>query len=249
MKQNFAEYTFIIRGAAKRAGVSIADYFNAARALSSQQCTAETGVSGDEFDSLIMRLAVEKDILEGSGTRYFVDSESLATWLPTTIRQYSASILDVLGETAGIIHTPGKSGLAVCFGVVRCPSGERVLSVGSGGRTIVGWEIDERFHFDRNPLADLVFGLALYIRCFPHAVRDGFPESAAHPSHWKGKPSVTVSAIDEVVSHRTGVIPHLRKGHFRTLRSPVFTNSRWKVLWIDETEVAGAVKTVVEVAR
>lgn len=95
-------------------------------------------------------------------------------------------------------------------------------------------------------MIDLVLGVGLYVKCFPQALKEGFPDFAKHPAHYKGEKCASVSSVPEIIE-RSGPVPHFRHGHFRVLSSARYTNKRYQVVFVSETFVKGKVKTVEEI--
>lgn len=234
MKKFFGEYNFRVRRFARREGMDIKSFLREA----SRQCDRNDEIAGAQIAMLEIEGAV---LLNGDGIHYFVETEALADWLPTTVRGYDLHLLKELRESEyGVIHTTGKKATGVLFAFGEF-SGLQFMAADNENISIARPD-----YIVRTPTLDLVFGLCLYIKCFPHAVRYGFPDCAKHPAHYKGERCALVSAVPEV-EERNGPTPHFRTGHFRCYVDDRYTKMRGQVQWIEDTFVKGRAKTVEEV--
>lgn len=202
-------------------------------------------------------LAAEHDVLTGLATHYFIDTSELAAFLEASAHRFNPQLLDLLLDVipkdgSGVIHTTGAGRTAVVF---------KHFPPSPGDCGLLTWIIGGHFacydpedidsaswegHADQLRGANLIYGLALYLSCFPEALRDGLPVFAKHPAHFRGKTCKTVAAVPQVID-RDGPTPHFRKGHFRTLRSSRYVNKRWQVVWVSEAFIKGQAKTVEDV--
>lgn len=96
--------------------------------------------------------------------------------------------------------------------------------------------------------AKLIVGLGMYIHCFPEVLRAGIPEALKHPSHHQYKHPIVISVSPKVATVASGThaspTPHFRSGHFRVLKSEMFTQKRHHVVFVRETFVKGRAATV-----
>lgn len=94
---------------------------------------------------------------------------------------------------------------------------------------------------------DLIYGLALYLSCFPEALEDGVPDFVKKPNQYKKAKSRCrgIRAVPQVTSQGGyGKAPHLRNGHWRTYRSDRYVNMKGQIKWIKAIPVKGKVKRV-----
>lgn len=251
MKKHFGEHTFHVRGLAAQDGMTIDRVIMEAQAdYDALKLPAEHPTKRHYYTN-VLALQAERHILLGEATHYFIETEELAKALPLFVREWEPSFTETIFEhnRYGVIHTCGENAMAVCFSFSSRKDG---VLVAFSDSILVPWYGKLRSaHEPENlasaaPILDLVFGLGLYLKCFPHALKDGFPECAKHPAHYKGSRCAAVGAVPEI-TERSGPIPHFRHGHFRVLSSPRFTHKRNQVIFVRETFVHGAVKTVTEV--
>lgn len=251
MKKHFGEYKFFVRWVLKRINGSLEEL------LVWQMRQVEKAMSVDDRRIEGMKLFLmqaELGVLDGKGTHYFIETEDLAETLPKLVGSWELGFLDALANLprggCGVVHTTGKKARAIFFAwLPATETHKEQLVVRTEGRFISLWigQTREEFLSDGGNTEDLdlVFALALYVHCFPTALRDGFPESAKHPAHYRGENCASVCAVPEIVD-RDGPRPHFRHGHFRMLRDARFTRKRFQIIFVSETFVKGKVKTVTE---
>ena len=239
MKKYFGEYKLNLRTLAKEK-----------RLTPEQVCANFKQINKDkptkENTQNLMLAAAELSIMRGKGTHYFIETEELAQHLADIGRNHDVRFLEIMadeGIALGVIHTCGSTATAALFG---WNQDGKMLVISDDKQTDFAYglplaEADEG-SFGRR----LLFGLCLYLNCFPGALKDGFPEFAKHPAHFRTKKCVSVGAARELAWH-DGPTPHFRKGHYRVLRSEKFINKRWQVIFVQESFVGGKVKTVTEV--
>ncbi len=236
MKKYFAEYHYSIKRWAKRHQMGIDD---AVLAL------LDEADGPDPTETIKQSAAVaEYRILTGEGVHYFVESDELARKLIEFGITFDPRILEIIAENypRGIIHTCGKQATAVMFDwhpgiLILCENGTLFHSYPVKEKTSLEPGCDRAVR--------LVLGFALYAACFPDAVKDGFPEFAKHPNHFRKSRCSAVFVAPQIVD-RSGPIPHFRHGHPRILQSERYTRMRWKVIWVSECFVKGQVRTVEE---
>jgi hypothetical protein len=149
-----------------------------------------------------------------------------------------------------MLHTCGKKADGILFTITRGPAeGDFWMVHLRNKEGIHYWGRNEKeTNSATTPLqqaVNLIFAMGLYVKCFPHALVEGFPETAKHPAHYKGQQCASVGTVPQIIE-RDGPSPHFRSGHFRVLNSPVFTKSRFKVIFIEDTFVKGRAKTVID---
>jgi hypothetical protein len=88
----------------------------------------------------------------------------------------------------------------------------------------------------------LATNLVAYIECFPEQVKDGVPHNVPSLSHDKSFHIGTVDKLNFQVNKINA--PHIRKAHFRRLRSDYFKNMKGKIILVQETMVNGRAKSV-----
>ena len=199
----------------------------------------------------IAHLLSESTMLIGNGTDYFIETSELTDLILGMVRDFTADIIDVFVETrntAFVIH-PQSQKPAVLVGVHQNPVGTIVTFCESKGK-LTNWDPTSFVKKDRiqaNCYAEkLAVGLALYMRFFPEAVKIGIPESAKHPTHYKGKKCATIGLTEKLVD-RTGSKPHIRQSHFRFLGSERFTKKKGTYVLVKGAFIRGKCKIVVEV--
>ena len=90
-----------------------------------------------------------------------------------------------------------------------------------------------------------IFSLGVYLKCFPSALVEGLCLNMQNPNYHKHNKVLTVQSVPQIVE-RSGPVPHYRSGHFRILSSPRYVNKQYDIIFVRDTFVKGAVKTVVD---
>lgn len=95
----------------------------------------------------------------------------------------------------------------------------------------------------------IAYNFLNYLIAFPESIIDGPPADAILER--KTESSITVKSNDtvkritkEFSSHYTS--PHLRRGHFRFLKSDRFKNKKGQIIYIEPTFIKGSAKTVIK---
>jgi len=194
-----------------------------------------------------MLLASEYEALNKGSTHWFVESEKLADWLPGLTSKFDIQALAGLleaGWSHGIIHTLGRKPLAIFFAAL--PSRKSIIISCNKRLFLLGdcW-VDNAKTIKENAEVGLAIGLALYIRCFPEAVKPGFPDFAKHPAHYKNERCVSIIPVP-AIQHHDSPCGHFRNGHVRYLASDKFTKMKGQWVWVTETYVKGKAFTVHE---
>ena len=268
MKRFFAEHSYALPALAKKAGLTPEQFILKLRTDASLAARLADAVGCNVLNA-------EFDVLQGHGTHFFIETEDLARFLTESVHHWNAALLEAFAESAeevslvdgnpspssrgrtrarafhGIIHTCGQEPLAILFAVV-FPSAAREHLIITSLRNSWGCYrpsdiLESCTSEDSRQAMNLLFGLCLYLACFPDAAKPGFPECAKHPAHYRGERCALVRAVPEVI-HHNGPTPHFRRGHFRTLRSECFRKKRWQVIFVSETFVKGTAVTVEAVA-
>jgi len=199
-------------------------------------------------------VAAQSLMLTGRGIDYFIETPELAALIMGMVTPYPAAILDIFAETrfsALVIH-PVTPRPAVLVGITTLSTGTLVVfhENGTGEKRASGFGPEAfRTKAKMEPQSDgerLAVGLALYISSYPHAVKDGIPDVAKHPSHYRGKKCATVGLVEELIDRR-GPRPHLRNAHYRFLSSERYTTKRYTMVAVIGCFVVGRCRVVVEV--
>jgi len=123
-----------------------------------------------------------------------------------------------------------------------------VTDGGEHGSFFLEGNILERVKSERiKYMIKLVFGVCLYLHCFPNAMIDGVPKDATAriKNHLRRETSHTVQTVPDIVD-RSGTTPHFRSGHFRLLSSDKFTKKQGQIIFVKETFVLGKAKTITD---
>lgn len=89
----------------------------------------------------------------------------------------------------------------------------------------------------------IFFNLCLYISAFPEYVIDGAPPIKI--KGWRENSTTVRSSRQMREVYRDGVVPHMRRGHFRFLRSERYKNKRFQAVYVKPTMIGGRANTVV----
>lgn len=91
----------------------------------------------------------------------------------------------------------------------------------------------------------LAVNLIAYMKCFPECVKDGVPDVNNSNTYRYKERSIQLSLSDKITDTVKGAMrPHFRKGYFKLLSSPFYTNKRGQIIWVSETTVNTKSKTV-----
>lgn len=90
-----------------------------------------------------------------------------------------------------------------------------------------------------------IINTILYMDAFQECVKEGPPPIICETTYKKCTIITESDKLKETYSN--GITPHMRRGHFRFLKSDVFKNKRWQTIYISPTMVKGTAKHVVEV--
>lgn len=191
-------------------------------------------------------------MLSGTGTDYFIETNDLVDTLLSFARDFPKDLLlslfDDIPFDALVIHPPSPRP-AVLLGSFTDPVGDR--GVGFFGNNfrcrsrIVCFTTQAEFPLEGYK-DSLAIGLAIYSKYFPEGVRDGLPEIAKHPNHYKGSKCIGVRMSESLID-RSGPVPHIRKCYWKVLHSPFYTHKRGQAVFVREAMVNGKCKVVCEV--
>lgn len=95
----------------------------------------------------------------------------------------------------------------------------------------------------------LAVNLLAYMKCFPECVHDGVPQVNNSNTYRYKDNSVQLGLSDKITTEaysagKGTMRPHFRKGYFKRLSSPFYTNKRGQIIWVSETTVNAKSKTV-----
>ena len=150
------------------------------------------------------------------------------------------------------LHIPFEK-FGYTFSLVLHEDSEMVLQFDDGDKT--GAIPEEHYRLLKNSddktelylasLFRLATNLVAYTECFPEQVKDGVPHNVASLSHDKSFHIGTVDKLNFQVNKSNKISsPHIRKAHFRRLRSDYFKNMKGKIILVQETMVNGRAKSV-----
>lgn len=150
------------------------------------------------------------------------------------------------------LHIPFEK-FGYTFSLVLHEDSKMVLQFDDGDKT--GAIPEERYRLLKNSdnktelylasLFRLAVNLVAYIECFPEQVKDGVPHNVPSLSHDKSFHIETVDKLNFQVNKSNKIsAPHIRKAHFRRLRSDYFKNKKGKIILVQETMVNGRAKSV-----
>lgn len=150
------------------------------------------------------------------------------------------------------LHIPFEK-FGYTFSLVLHEDSEMVLQFDDGDKT--GAIPEEHYRILKNSddktelylasLFRLATNLVAYIECFPEQVKDGVPHNVPSLSHDKSFHIETVDKLNFQVNKSNKInAPHIRKAHFRRLRSDYFKNMKGKIILVQETMVNGRAKSV-----
>ena len=92
----------------------------------------------------------------------------------------------------------------------------------------------------------VLLNLFMYMDAFPESVIDG-PPPVSMQSGYRSKGNYIIGASKEIKDiYSYGMSPHLRRGHFRFLKSEVFKKKRYQTVYVKPTMVKGHASHVVE---
>lgn len=209
-------------------------------------------MGGNEYPQAALRCFFQSIMLDGKGTDYFVESRQLADLLLGMVKDFTVDVLDVFSETrhtAFVIH-PVSPLPAVLVGIGTNGAKECICQISAAGTVIKEFGPETFKTVERITSEDysvrMAVGLALYLRFFPEAVKEGLPEIAKHPAHYKGAKCVRVGLTERLID-RSGAKPHIRQAHFRFLGSEKFTHKQNSYVLVKASFVRGKCKIVVEV--
>ena len=242
MKQAYTQYIPALTKLSKQTRLSMHD-------LLSDIDSPEYAFSRRNRSSLKSVLHAENDVLSGKGHHIYLHQKEFCDWLVSQAEMNNREHIDFLYEHIAndmplIFHFPTNSGLS-SFLVFKKQNYQPPTASNVHGKeyTCASWDEDEDDPYNSN----LVYGLGLYLKCFPECLVQGVPEDLKHPSHHVHFLSYSINLSPKVRAHNgTHASPcgHFRRGHFRVLNSEWYKKKRHQVVFIDETFVNGKAYTV-----
>jgi hypothetical protein len=216
------------------------------------------GVIPTSYDaSMLACLSAEHRAMRGRATHYFLETEFLADFCVKATPIFTIDMLKPFLESGSdrnvkeaIFHTKKEAVLFRYFNIEDHTKPFITISDGfDTGSFFVEGNILERLEKPNlKRMVRFVFGMCLYMNCFPSAVRDGVPDGVPLRdgktlNHGK---SITIKAHTDIIKNG-GPKPHFRSGHFRLLSSPKFKNKQGQVIFVRSTYVKGEPKIVDDV--
>jgi hypothetical protein len=224
--------------------------------LKRKEAAAREGmISAERRLALDLTTHAQQIMLAGRGIDYFIETPELADLLVASVGEFTADLLDVLVEarhTAFVIHPPKPRpavlvGLMTIHGASFAVFNDRNVT---GGMVFLSPRAFRRNHrlTTEEWGVRLAIGLALYMRTFPHAVRDGLPQEFHRPLEYQGGQCASIRLAEQLID-RLGPVPHPRRCVWRFLRSERFTHKRGQYVFVIPCYINGKAKVVLEVER
>lgn len=149
-----------------------------------------------------------------------------------------------------IIHKPNQKHSVFC-GVNESTDDERIALAVISDMCMSSRVLSE-VGFFKNPNGNkemmLVINLILYLSTFPDQIHKGLPDNMdiinAGNKYQKRNPLRISTAEPIKEAARMGVSPHMRRGHFRFLKSDKYTKKQFQTVYVKPTFVKGSASTV-----
>lgn len=188
----------------------------------------------------------------------YIDSIALADFLEnssprdsdTDIVKQAATDLSESGKEGVAIHLPGRkeSIFIASFIVKNRPVVFMFCGEDTGYVPIDDDGVWSRFASSNEGPSDdqwsVVFNLFMYMNAFPSTVESNPPFLVCGSLSGKTQSVVSASNAIKEVYEKSKSSPHIRRGHFRVLRSERFTHKRHQSVFVKPSMVSGSAQTV-----
>lgn len=137
---------------------------------------------------------------------------------------------------------------------IACLKGDGTLHSGFGftdteveDNQSVGLDVSTAQEIEKNaPLVSFVLNVFLYRDAFPESIIDGPPNLNVDKSEYRNS-SRLVASKEIINSYGHGpVSPHIRRGHFRFLKSEKYKNKRFQTVYVKPTMVGATAEHIEE---
>lgn len=193
----------------------------------------------------------------------YVDSDAVLDFLETSdvrqsdgplIRQAAVDIEDKSGGSGLVIHLPNRRESIFVTAEIDSAISNRLMVMYTRGDDIGYTPINTDGTWNDDVVNEhliekdwrIIFNLFLYMDAFPDCVVEGPPELVAGTSDGEGQVSIRASGVIQDVFNRSKVAPHMRRGHFRVLRSERYTHKRFQAVYVRPAMIMGKAETVLE---
>lgn len=257
MKHHFGQYRFkVLKHASPNGDPNLLDPDEAAtriyKGLTSEEAKVY-GVTRHDILNLLYQISAEHSIFLGGGVHLFIDPDTEAVIWNAIRKLETHEFEQYLPERGiGIIY---RAGVPPCIYYSDVRSGDEKTSLlvaneEQGALSQVGFsKSDTMPTVERPTLGDdeyaglkksLRFTLGVFMmkECFPELFVDGLPAFVKHPT-WYRKQKNYHLAVEKI--ERT-VCPHIRRGHFRFLRSDRYVHAKGQVIFVKPSMVKGHAK-------
>lgn len=99
-------------------------------------------------------------------------------------------------------------------------------------------------HTENDADWSIIFNLFLYMDAFPASITVGAPPLITGSPNGITCQTVSASKPIEEMYKATKISPHMRRGHFRTLKNERFTKKRYQAVFVRPTMVRGSAETI-----
>lgn len=247
MKQAYTQYSCCLTKYSKQLGITTHELLAEVNGLG----IGSYGWSSNIPPNHKAIMLAENDLQSGKGHHIYFQQRELCDWLVSQAEMNDRRHIDFLYDHIAdgmpvVFHFPTQSGLKSFLVVKRHnylpPTG---MSDSIGDYICASWEDEDNEPETYN--ANLIYGLGLYLACFPECIIPGVPEDLKHPSFHSGGKRYTMYLSPSIQSQngtRASPCGHFRRGHFRVLNSEWFKKKRYQVVFIEHTYVNGRAHTV-----
>lgn len=173
------------------------------------------------------------------------------------IMQAADEIYRQVGGEGLAIHFPNKKeSVFLCLnkGVGAQDNEEKVMILYARGDDVGynpfnkdgTWDFDGDQDFGQEENWRIIFNLFMYMDAFPECVSSGPPQIISGKVDGESQRRVVASSVISSVYEKAKSSPHMRRGHFRVLKSEKFTNKRFQSVYVRPAMVSGGASTVCE---